>query len=185
MSMAWYIPVLIFLARICDVSVGTVRTMIVIAGHRYLAAMLGFLEVVIWVFAAGGAFKYLSEPFAVIGYAGGFACGVLVGMWIEEWLALGYRMVRIISRNEAVELDNVLRAEGFLVTRVRGKGKEGPVEIDFLVVKRRRIPEVQALLVEHDPHAYVTIGRVDQAGNGVRAENRFGRSFLERIVMRK
>lgn len=185
MSIAWYIPVLIFLARICDVSVGTIRTIIVMSGHQFIAALLGFVEVTIWVFAVAGALKYLSEPIAVVSYAGGFAAGVLVGMWLEERIALGYRVVRIISRNGEINLAEKLRERGHRVTRVRGEGREGPVEIDFLVIRRRQLGQVRRFIAEHAPQAFYTVGRVERPGGGEAADTRFNRSFLERIVMRK
>src|SRR5690606_24011260 len=85
-DMPWFIPILIFFARICDVSIGTVRTILVLGGYRITSALLGAIEVVNWVLAVGGAIRYLTEPSALIAYAGGFATGVLVGMTIEEKL---------------------------------------------------------------------------------------------------
>jgi len=185
MTMAWYIPLLIFVARIGDVSVGTVRTILVMGGHQVAAAVLGFVEVTIWVLAVGGALKYLSEPLAVIGYAGGFAAGVLVGMWIEERLALGYRMVRVISRNPEVDLAEKMREEGYRVTRLQGSGRTGAVEIDFLVIRRKSLRQVRGLINKYAPDAFLTVERVEQPSGGGLTDSRFSRRFLERIVMRK
>jgi len=185
MTMAWYIPLLIFLARIGDVSVGTVRTILVMGGHQVAAAALGFVEVTIWVLAVGGALRYLSEPLAVIGYAGGFATGVLVGMWIEERLALGYRIVRVISRHPEIDLAEAMRNEGYRVTRLSGSGRTGPVEIDFLVIRRKNLRQVRSLISKFAPDAFLTVERVEQPMGGGLTESRFGKRFLERIVMRK
>ncbi len=160
--MEWYIPILIFLARICDVSIGTVRTMIIISGHKLIAAVLGFIEVVIWVFAVGGALRYLPEPLAVIGYAGGFAVGTLVGMLIEQRLALGYRVVRVISPKTTEALTASLRARGHRVTLVDGQGEAGPVEIAFMVVRRRAVPRLLTEVREAAPSSYVTVEPVER-----------------------
>ena len=183
--MAWYIPLLIFGARICDVSIGTVRTMFVISGHSVTAAILGFIEVSIWVLAAGGAISNLTNPWAIIGYAGGFACGVYLGMWIEERIALGFRMVRVICRDNGHQMCLALREHGYRVTQIEGSGRTGPVEIAFLVIQRRKLNEVRAKIAEISPDAFVTIERVEPPIGGGFTDNRFGRRFLERIVVRK
>ncbi len=181
-AMAWYIPLLIFMARICDVSIGTVRTMLVIAGHRFVSAALGFLEVIIWVLAVGGALAYLTNPLALFGYAGGFATGVLVGMSIEERLALGYRMVRIISTRSELDISTTLRERGFRVTRVDGRGRSGPVEVAFLVVRRKRMSEVMNAIAEINPEAFITIERVDRpSGGDFLTDSRWGRPIVQRF----
>lgn len=166
--MPWYIPLLIFLARICDVSIGTVRMILVLSGRRYAAAILGFFEVGIWVLAVSGVLEYLSLQnwIAVVAYAGGFATGVLVGMTIEDRLALGFRMVRVVNTEPGSGLSRVLRDRGYRVTRLDGHGREGPVEIAFTVVRRRSLTELEALIDEHAPRAFVTIERIDRTSGG-------------------
>jgi len=185
-TMAWYFPFLIFGARICDVSIGTIRTMLVISGHRYISAALGFVEVTVWVLAVGGVLKYLGDDgnvFALIGYASGFAAGVLVGMWLEERLALGLRIVRIISTEQAVRLSDSLRAGGYRVTRVEGTGRTGPVEIAFLVIRRRQLRDLRAKLKAINPRAFLTVERVDVAsGGGFEEGSGIGRQFFDRFT---
>lgn len=167
--MVWYIPLLIFLARLCDVPLGTMRMILTIAGHRYIAACLGFVEVIIWVLAVGAAIQHLKSPVALVAYGAGFAAGVLVGMWLEDKIALGYRMVRVISpghSESAGRLTERLRENGYRVTRVRGEGRDGPVEIAFLVIPRKKLRELRALLAEHAPDAFFTVERVDRVGGG-------------------
>ncbi len=161
-EMAWYIPVLIFFARICDVSIGTVRTILMISGRPWISAGLGFVEVIIWVLAVGGTITYLSNPFALLGYATGFATGVLVGVLLESRLALGHRIVRAISIDPKKDLSGLLRSKGFIVTRVDGHGRNGPVEIAFMVIKRRQLHVLTAAIAEADPSAFVTIGQADR-----------------------
>lgn len=172
--MSAYIPLLIFLARVCDVSIGTLRSIIVMSGHKVLAALLGFVEIVVWVYAVGAALKHLTEPLAIIAYASGFATGVLLGMWIEERLALGYRVIRIISPRSETEVTERLRERGYMMTRVDGQGPSGPVEICFLVLRRRALPPLLRHIREIMPSAYVTVERVETPhANGVPRESSF------------
>lgn len=186
--MAWYIPLLIFVARIGDVSIGTVRTVFVISGYRKIAVILGFFEVLIWVLAVGGVMKYLPNPFAVFGYAGGYAAGILIGMMVEDKIAIGLRMIRVINPDPGVDVATILREHGFRVTRVEGSGQSGPVEVSFLVVQRKRLSEIRHTIGELAPRAFITIERVDRADGAVpvnsaaQPESRFNRRFIERLM---
>lgn len=195
--MLWYIPLLIFFARICDVSINTMRTMLVISGHRAIATMLSFFEVVIWVMAAGFALKYLENPWAIISYAGGFSAGVAVGMWLEQRIALGYRMVQVVSPATELEVSRALRDRGYRVTRVEGNGRDGPVEIAYMVIRRRQLEDVRRVLAEVAPQSFITVERVDLAtgatfpnGNGNGAASgggagRFTSRIWDRLLVRK
>lgn len=172
-EMAWYVPLLIYLARICDVPLGTLRMMMVISGHRWIAASLGFFEVIIWVLAAGGVIRYLSNPMALVGYGAGFATGVIIGMTIEERLAIGYRIVRIINPEAGLDLSESLRDRGYRVTRVEGSGRGGPVEVAFMVVKRKALPELRNSIQELAPDTFMTVERVERPHGGGWDESRF------------
>jgi len=161
--MDWYIPLLICSARIIDVSIGTVRMILIIAGHRWIAAGLGFIEVIIWALAVGGVVKYLSHPSAIIAYGGGFALGTLLGMWIEDRIAIGYRTVRVINSNRELDLTALLRVTGVRATRVEGTGRDGPVEIVFITVRRRHLRETLRKVQESAPQAFFTVERADRA----------------------
>ncbi|TVQ79129.1 MAG: DUF2179 domain-containing protein [Phycisphaeraceae bacterium] len=180
-SMAWYIPLLIFTARILDVSMGTIRMILVISGSRYKAAALGFFEVIIWVLAVSGVFVFLSNPIALIAYAAGFSAGTLVGMVIEDKLAMGYRVLRVINSKPELHLCAHLREHGYRVTRIEGKGRDGPVEIAFAVVRRRALPELLRMVNQYAPLAFVTVERADQAtmaahpGDATRSRRVLGR----------
>ncbi|QOJ18063.1 MAG: DUF2179 domain-containing protein [Phycisphaeraceae bacterium] len=181
-AMAWYVPILIFLARICDVSIGTVRSMLVVAGYQIVPAIMGFFEVLIWVLAVGSAIRYLDNPWALMGYAGGYATGVILGVKCEERLALGYRILRIISIDKNIELATALRTAGYRVTRVEGEGRDGKVEVDFLVVKRRQVSEIRALVRQIAPRAFITVERVDHAsGGGFTREASLGKRMVDRF----
>lgn len=165
MEVEWFVPVLIFLARICDVSIGTVRMIFVISGSKLISAVLGFFEVIIWALAVSGVIKYLDGGswITLIAYGAGFATGTLVGMTIEQRIAIGFRMVRIVNADRQRELSSTLRDRGYRVTRVDGTGRDGPVEIAFLVLKRRDLAAAMKTVQELAPDAFVTVERADRA----------------------
>jgi uncharacterized protein YebE (UPF0316 family) len=150
-------PLLIFCLRIVDVSLSTVRILLAVRGRRLIVPIIGFFEVLIWIFAVGNAIRHLESAWHVLGYAAGFAAGNLVGLWIEEKLAIGLATVRVISRRADVELADALRAYGFGATEFRGQGREGDVEVIYTVVQRRDIARVIAEVDRWDPEAFITV----------------------------
>ncbi len=161
-NIEWLLPVLIYFARICDVSIGTFRMLMVISGHRFLSAGLGFIEVLIWVLAVGGAVGNLDNPLAVLAFAGGYATGTLLGMTLENYFAIGYRMVRVVNPKPELEVATLIREKGYAATGLEGRGKEGPVEIIFLAIKRRRLPELLNDIASIAPHAFVSVERTER-----------------------
>lgn len=150
-------PLFIFLLRVIDVSMATVRVMSILRGPRWVAPLIGFFEILIWVVAIGAAIQNLASPLHVVAYAGGYSAGTAAGMWVESRLALGWSVVRAFSRDTRVGLAGALRDEGYQVTEQEGMGRSGPVSVLYTVVRRRFVPEVLAVINRHDPAAFVTI----------------------------
>ena len=150
-------PLVIFLLRIIDVSLATTRMLLAVRGQRVLVPIIGFFEVLIWLFAAGNAIQFLDSPLHVVGYAGGFAAGNVVGLWVEEKLALGLATVRIISEHGGVELADALREMGFGVTEFTGQGREGIVEVVYTVARRADTPRILRTVGEWAPDSFVTV----------------------------
>jgi uncharacterized protein YebE (UPF0316 family) len=150
-------PVVIFLLRIVDVSLSTLRILLSVRNQRALVPVIGFIEVSIWIFAVGNAIRHLDSPLHVLGYAAGFSSGTMVGIWIEEKLAMGLATMRIITRRTEAGLADRLRALGCGVTEFAGQGREGRVEVIYTVVQRRRIPAVLSEVDRWDPGAFVTV----------------------------
>jgi uncharacterized protein YebE (UPF0316 family) len=149
--------VLIFGLRIVDVSCDTMRVLFAIRGKRGIAAALGFFQALIWIFAVGNAVKYLDSWMHIIGYAGGYAMGTMVGITIERAVAYGLSAVRIVSRHGGVEIAEALRERGYGVTEFSGFGREGGVEIVNSVVQRAHLDEVMQIVDRYDPRAFVTV----------------------------
>jgi uncharacterized protein YebE (UPF0316 family) len=150
-------PLVIFCLRIVDVSMATTRTLLAMRNARLAVPVIGFFEVLIWIFAVGSAIRNLGSPWHVLGYASGFAVGNVVGLWLEEKLAMGLATIQIVSRAEGVQLAGALRERGFGVTEFDGRGRDGKVEVTHTVVKRRQIDEVLEVVDRLAPDAFVSV----------------------------
>jgi uncharacterized protein YebE (UPF0316 family) len=153
-----YGPFVIFAMRIVDVSLGTVRMILMVRGYRALSAPIGFLEVLVWVVAVGNALQFLGSPYHLVGYAGGFAAGTYVGVTVEGYLALGTVVVRAIIPDDADgSTARTLRENGYAVTELDGRGREGPIDVLNTVVERGEAPGVVALIESHAPRSFITV----------------------------
>jgi uncharacterized protein YebE (UPF0316 family) len=162
-----YLPFFIFGAEVCVVTISTVRTIFVARGMRYLAPVLGFFEVSIWLFAIGEVMKNLSDFTCSLAFAGGFTLGNFLGILVEQKLAMGSAVVRIITRRDATELIEWLREAGFGVTSVDAHGATGPVQMVFTVVKRKRLGEVLTLAKRFDPRVFYSVDDIQSAADNV------------------
>jgi len=165
---AWVIlPILIFLARIMDVSLGTVRLIFVSRGFKFLAPVAGFFEVLIWILVIGQIMQNLANPVCYVAYAGGFAAGNYIGLWVAERLSLGVVLIRVITQRDAGELIQQLRDQQYGVTVVDGQGSSGPVQIVFTIVRRREVAGVVGLVKTFNPRAFYSIEEVGFVESGV------------------
>ena len=156
----------IFLLRICDVSVGTMRVMFTVRGARGFAAVLGFVEAGIWLLAVRQVFDQLGNWWNVLGYAAGFSAGTFFGITIERWIASGWVLLRVISKEKAPVLRQSLRDAHFGVTSVTGEGRSGSNEVLFIVAPRRRSTKALRIVNDIDKDAFVTVDPVTPAAGG-------------------
>jgi len=154
---AAFIPLFIFFARILDVSIGTIRIMFVSKGYRGKATLLGFVEVLIWIIIVAQIFTNLDNWLNYIAFAGGFATGNYVGMYIEEKMKMGVQIYRIIVNQENSGLAEELMNRDFRVTVVPGEGKHGPVKVLFTVAKRKRWQELSEVVNKFAPNAFYSV----------------------------
>ena len=165
---AWLIlPLLIFLARVADVSIGTVRLIFISRGLKYLAPLVGFFEILIWLLAIGQIMKNLSNPACYIAYAGGFAMGNFVGLWIAERLSLGVVLIRVVTNKDATELVEYLTSADYGVTIIDGHGTTGQVKVVFTIVPRREVKRVVDLIKKFNPNAFFTVEEVGFVEKGI------------------
>lgn len=147
----------IFALRVIGVTLATIRVLIMMRGRKLLSASIGFFEVLVYVLAIGQVVNNLSNVWNLLGYSSGFAVGTLVGMWLEERLAMGYAMVRIVSRFKGHAVAESIRDAGYGATIAWGQGREGTVGLVTAAVRRKEVDAVCALADQVDSDAFVTV----------------------------
>ena len=154
--------IVIFLARIVDVSLGTLRTISIIQGRTWVSFFLGFVEIIIWLWVVSTVIPQVRQiPVLAVFYALGFAAGNMVGIRIEKRLAFGHIIIRVISAKHSEEMTDAVRRAGFAVTTFQGEGMNGPVIELYIVCRRKFMREIVRIVrsIEPDPF-YIT----EQAG---------------------
>jgi uncharacterized protein YebE (UPF0316 family) len=163
----WIIlPLLIFLARILDVSIGTLRLIFVSKGYKFYAPLLGFFEVVIWLLAIGQIMQHLDNFMCYFAYGLGFATGNYIGIYLDEKMSLGTVLIRVVPKFDTTNLINHLRTENFGASVVDIEGMTGKLKMIFTIVKRKDLKDVMGIIQEHNPQAFVTIEDVKTAKEG-------------------
>jgi len=160
-------PILIFFARILDVTIGTLRIVFISRGDKIISPILGFFEVLIWTIAVARIFEHLNNYLYYIAFAGGFAVGNYVGLIIEEKLALGVVIIRSIVKKNSDKLISALREGGYGVTTVDARGGKENVKVLYSIVKRQDIEKVVNLINLYNPKSFYTIEDVRQVSHGV------------------
>jgi uncharacterized protein YebE (UPF0316 family) len=167
----WYVwvglPLLIFLARVFDVTLGTLRIIFTSRGLRNLAPVLGFIETFVWIIAVSSLVKHAQNVAAYVGYASGFAMGTFVGMFLENKLAMGTVTFRAIIRRDTKELIKALVEAGFGITSVDGEGSSGKVKIIYTTVKRQDLPVVVDIFHRLVPGAFLAVEEVRSTEQGI------------------
>ena len=188
----WIIlPLLIIIARIVDVSIGTVRIIIVGRGYKYIAPILGFFEVLIWLIAVSQILSNYAGPITYIAYAAGFAAGNYIGIIIEEKLSMGLFIMRIISGQGTDKLCKELSERDFGITRVQAEGARGPVELIYVIIRRKDMPEIREIISHVSPGIFYSIEDVRATSEGIfpagqkRISRDFFRKKMNRIKLRK
>ncbi len=172
------IPLLIALARIVDVTLGTIRIIYISRGMKMLAPIFGFFEILIWLMAIGQIMQNLSNPVYYLAYAFGFSGGNLVGIFIEERLAVGRVILRIITQRDATQLVSHLRSAGYGVTTVDAEGAQGPVKLIFTIIDREKIKAVVDSVQTYNPRAFYSIEDVRSVREGIFPPTRRFSDFL-------
>jgi uncharacterized protein YebE (UPF0316 family) len=151
------LPLLIFCSRIVDVSLDTLRIVFISRGNKIVAPVLGFFAVLVWLIAITQIMKHLDNFVCYVAYAGGFAMGNYVGLIIEEKLAIGFQVIRIITGRDSTPLIEKLRSCGYGVTTILAEGKDGKVHIIFSIVKRADVKDVIEIIHVFNPKSFYSI----------------------------
>lgn len=160
------IPLFICLARIIDVSLGTLRIILITRGMKLVAPILGFFEILIWLFAIGQIMQNLTNVANYFAYALGFAIGNYIGIILEEKLAIGKVVIQVVTRKDASDLIAFLRKENISVTVVNAEGSSGMVHLLFSVIKRAQLPFVTLHIKNSNPQAFYTVEDVRFVSGG-------------------
>jgi len=178
-------PLLIFLARICDVSIGTLRIIFVSKGKRNIAPILGFFEVLIWITAISKIMQNLDNYVNYVAYAAGFATGNFVGMIIEEKLAMGIQMIRVFAHERGSELVQTLNGNGYGATVVEAQGAREHVDLIYTIVQRNELAKVLNVIHDFNPKLFYTIEDVKSANEGIFSPRRPNTLFPFSNVIRQ
>ncbi len=163
-----FLPFFVFFARICDVTLGTLRIIFISKGKKLLAPVFGFVEVLIWITVIGQVLEHSAGDFiCYVAYAGGYATGSFVGMLVEERLALGLHLIRVFTKKSGVELVHLLNTNNFGATTASGKGEEGDVCIVETIVNRKNSEQAQELITDYDEAAFYVVSDVRSVQRGI------------------
>lgn len=162
-----FLPLLIFFGRIMDVTLGTFRIVMVAKGNKFFAPLLGFFEVFIWIIVIGSIMQNLDNWLNIIAYAAGFAAGNLVGLIIEERVAMGVVRVQIITKKPAFELIDKLIEEKYGITHHEAQGANGNVNIIYSIINRKKLKNFVEIIRSFNPKAFYTVEDVKFVSNDV------------------
>lgn len=151
------LPLLIFATRIVDVTMDTLRIVFISRGNKLIAPILGFFGILVWLMAITQIMQHLDNFACYIAYAGGFATGNYLGLILEEKLAIGYQLVRVVTSKDSTPLIGDLREKGYGVTSVWAEGKNGQVHIIFVITKRSNVQDVVSIINVFNPMAFYSI----------------------------
>jgi uncharacterized protein YebE (UPF0316 family) len=164
---AWLVAFAIFLARTVNIALDTLRFMFNLREKRWLSWVLGFIQSIIFVVVIGSVLTNLENPLNIIGYSAGFATGNVLGMAIEKRLAIGFTHFNIISRNHSTEIADALRDAGYGVTEIPARGRESSFMLIDCRVRRKQSDDVEALVLEIDPGAFITAEDIIPKRSGI------------------
>lgn len=177
-----YLPLLVFVAELTVVTLGTLRIIFLARGMKVLAPVLGCVEICIWLFAIGQIMHNLDNLGCYVGFAAGFTAGNMLGLFIERKLAMGTALVQIITNRDAAGLMKQLAAAGYGVTSIAGQGATGPVTIVFTVIRRRERANVTGIIEGFDARAFYSIDEIQTAAAGIFPARRRLKSALPSLL---
>jgi uncharacterized protein YebE (UPF0316 family) len=153
---AWLFAGGIFLLRVLETSLDTLRVLFLMRGRKWLVWIIGFMQASVFILAIASVMSDLDNPLNILGYAAGFATGNVVGIWIEEKLAIGHIQMMVVSSNLGTAIAEKMREEGFAVTEIPARGRDGMVSLLSCSVFRRNVQKVRALINQIDSSAFIT-----------------------------
>lgn len=147
---------MIFVLRMIDMSLDTLRVLFVVRGKRVIVWILGVITSIIYIVAISNVLSGNQHPFTILCYACGYATGNILGMRLEERLAIGFKQVNIVSKSKGHEIAEALRESGYGVTELVGQGMNGTVDLVTTSVKRKQSKDVRSIVEKIDADAFIT-----------------------------
>lgn len=179
------LPLLIFLSRIADQSIGTLRLIFVSKGLKTLAPLFGFFESIIWLLAVSQIMQHLDNAVCFVAYGGGFAMGNYIGILLEEKLSIGKVIVRIIPKHDTSELTKFMNENGFGHTRLLAEGSTGPVNVIISIIDRKDLKHLVDIINRFNPNAFYSVEDVKAVKEGVFRGGTRKRYFRQLIGVKK
>ncbi len=146
---------IIFMARVLDVSLGTIRVQLIVRRKKFLAALIGFVEVLIFIVIVSRVIRDIQHWPYVLAYAGGFATGTLVGMYLTELLSRRAVQMTIICNGSREQLEAAVREAGFALTRYEGIGRDGAVDVVDVVCSAGQLAHLIEVVNRVAPKAFL------------------------------
>jgi len=172
----WYtyliLPLMVFIGRILDVSMGTVRVVFISRGFKNIAPIISFFEILIWLLVARQVLVNIANPITYVAYAGGFAAGTYIGMRLEEKLSVGKALLRIITEKNTDSLVEKFKKNKYGITIIQAKGTKEEVKMIFSVIDRKQLKEATKIIKEFDSDAFYTIEDIRFSGKNGPAQTR-------------
>ena len=157
---------LIFTLRVGNIALDTLRVMLVVQRKRVLSALVGFCQALMWIVVIKSVLDNLENFYSIVAYAGGYSAGILVGMALEERLAIGFSHVRIVTSENARQMSTALRTSGYGVTEYVGHGKDGRVLEVNVIAKRRDLSDIEEIASRIDPKCFITSEAINPMRRG-------------------
>ena len=180
-----FFPLIIFASRATDVSLGTLRSVLANKGMKKMVPFIGFFEVLLWLFAISTVMKNLNNFMCYLGWAGGYATGIYIGLSIEERLAIGTQVIRVFTQEDITKLIESLVEKNYSYTILDGEGKKGAVKLIFIVVKRKNVKDVTEIIHRFSPNAFYSIEDIKRAkglANSVSTTSVSKQSFFKGLL---
>lgn len=168
----WTLPIIIFLGRVCDVPLSTIRIIFVARGERKIAPLIGFAEVFIWIVVISQVLARANNLLSYLSYAGGFAAGTYIGLVIEERMALGFYKFSVFTKHKGEELIKTLNRYTFGATLFNGQGAMNPVDVVETIVSRKNKKSVENIIRDFDPAAFVVVEEIKSKSFGIFTRHR-------------
>ena len=167
----YILPFVIFFGRIIDVSLGTLRIIFVSKGEKYIAPIIGFFEVLIWIVVISEIFSRANDLTAYLSYAAGYASGNFIGILIEQKIAFGILLCRVYTKGNGKELVSLLNRQNFGATLIHGTGSLGEIDVIETVVDRNLMKKVEKIFTEFDPNVFFVVEDVRTKQRGIFPKN--------------